>query len=188
MFAVLAGRAAVDWPWNPSIRAGPQASISATHDKGAMAEPRRVGNAIGPFYYVPNRAGWMRSPHGTRLACGRHCPVEYESAILPGDSIASCSGTRVLDYHGGIRHGRAVGVQNCSARWLARCGEHAIHPQFMALQPNAPRAGDPLQARPNRPGRYRPRTPLLAVPGDRAADMGSTACQIPRRCARCWRG
>jgi len=22
------------------------------------------------------------------------------------------------------------------------CGEHAIHPQFMALQPNAPRAGD----------------------------------------------
>src|SRR5271157_5807036 len=55
MFAALAGRAAVDWPWNPSIRAGPQASISATHNEAAMAEPRRVGNAIGPFYYVPIR-------------------------------------------------------------------------------------------------------------------------------------
>src|ERR1035441_5401829 len=95
MFAALAGRVAVAVPWKPPIRAGPQASISTTHKKAAMAEPRRVGNAIGPFYYVPNRAGWMRSPHGTRLACGRHCAVEYESAILPGDSIASYSGTRV---------------------------------------------------------------------------------------------
>src|ERR1035441_2760496 len=50
MFAALAGRVAVDWPWNPSIRAGPQASISTTHKKAAIAKSRMAGNTIGSFY------------------------------------------------------------------------------------------------------------------------------------------